>query len=92
MALGVLMVDQRERLKEARDTLERIGRLAPNWDSYGGYFMTDKAVAVAGVLLDVVEACDGAAPWVVPTSAGGVQIEFAGGYEVEISPAGEFVS
>ena len=58
--------------------------LGEDWDGYGAKATHESAVKRAVAVLDAV--CpEGPAPWVVPTSDGGVQIEWAScGLEIEI--------
>lgn len=61
-----------------------------NWNGYGERAVHEAAVKRAIDVLDVV-GVDGPRPDVVPTSGGGVQLEWAGGgceIEVEIPPVG----
>lgn len=64
--------------------------LEEDWDGYGAQRIHESAVKRAVAVLDAV--CPaGPKPWTVPTSEGGVQLEWAyNGYEIEseIPPAG----
>lgn len=60
------------------DGLEQVSRLKPGWDSYGGDPPSEKAKAVARIML-------GSPAWVTPCSDGGIQIEWhEHGWDVEI--------
>lgn len=74
-------------------TLNRLAgflSLEEDWDGYGAQCIHESAVKRAVAVLDAV--CPaGSEPWTVPTSEGGVQLEWAhNGVEVEIEvpPAG----
>jgi hypothetical protein len=82
----------------ARDTLDDLARLLPDWDSYGAAPPTAVAISAAhGLLANVakryVDASDeDALPWATaPLADGGVQFEWrgpGGAVEVEIGPDG----
>ena len=83
-------------------TLRRLGKLLPNWDSYGALPLTEKALATASRLLgDIasdmagVVARDGMPYHIAPLVYGGILLEWensADGDElaVDISADGEF--
>ncbi len=55
------------------DRLDKIAALGPNWDSYGALPIDPRAVAEARRLL---RDWPGDLPWPVPTTKGGVALEF----------------
>jgi hypothetical protein len=62
--------------------------LDPNWDSYGASEISPQAVEHAIKLLLNIVSEDTTAPWVVPTSSGGIQLEWhtdEADLEVEVS-------
>ena len=70
-------------------SLERLLRLGPDWDTYGGSPVDPKCVAAALELASGTFRDDTPAPSVVPTSRGGLQFEWhTGGADLEI----EFLS
>jgi hypothetical protein len=73
--------------------LQAVASLGPNWDSYGAPSISFRAV-LAALRFMVVFSPDGAvSPSVVPSSNGGVQLEwhrYAGDLEVSISPTGTY--
>jgi hypothetical protein len=90
------MTDKCEAAKQACPTLREIDALtalAPNWDSYGGKPMTAVALDAAKQVIRGMEDVDGAkSPQVVPTSPGGVQLEWVRkdfDLEIELRPDGE---
>lgn len=65
--------------------------LEPNWDSYGGPPVEKKSIEGAISLLLATMNEDSPPPAVVPTSAGGVQLEWHQGgvdLEIEVRPTG----
>jgi hypothetical protein len=75
-------------------TLNALGELLAlpaNWDSYGAYRVDPESVASAGRALCLVMGSDTIPPTIVPTSEGGIQLEWhARGVdlEIDISPTG----
>lgn len=70
-------------------SLERLLRLGPDWDTYGGSPVDPKCVAAALELASRTFRDDTPIPSVVPTSRGGIQFEWhTGGADLEI----EFLS
>ena len=64
--------------------LEGFLSLGEDWDGYGAQPIHESAVKRAVAVLDALRPA-GPEPWTVPTSEGGVQIEWAHeGFEVEI--------
>lgn len=59
-----------------RKRLNELNALAPNWDSYGGVPLGVEAARGAFELLQLVMEDDSPIPWIVPTSGGGLQIEW----------------
>lgn len=71
--------------------LQELLQLGRNWDSYGGCPIEPKAVEVALRIAGDVLSAEASPPTVVPTSQGGVQLEWhANGIDLEIavSPSG----
>ena len=72
------------------DQLAKFLSLGDDWDGYGAQATHESAVKRAVAVLDAV--CpEGPEPWVVPTSDGGVQLEWASSgleIEIEILPTG----
>ena len=67
--------------RETMIRLDEIAVLPPNWDSYGGETPWPENVAIARRLALLF----GQPPAVVPTSRGGVQLEWHGhGFDVEV--------
>ena len=63
--------------------------LPPNWDSYGAPQIEKQCVIDALYLLSNTASTSTPKPWVVPTSHGGVQLEWHRGgidFEIEINP------
>ncbi|MGH7974771.1 MAG: hypothetical protein ACREBR_04550 [bacterium] len=72
--------------------LQELSQLKENWDSYGGKPISDLAIAQAELFLQTFEVIQANRPQIVPTSIGGLQLEWhQGGFdlEVEILPSGE---
>ena len=76
-------------LYEVLHEITVLARLPANWDSYGGRPL-DGATAVAAIrLLAQIMGDDSPAPSVVPTSLGGIQLEWHRGeidLEIQIDP------
>ncbi len=78
------------------NALQRVSRLPDDWDSYGGRPIADLAVMGALKALFQVLAHQSRelpAPAVVPTSEGGVQLEWhrgEGDIEIRVSPSGKY--
>lgn len=72
--------------------LRRLITLPPNWNSYGGLPVSPFAAGTAiSMLYDLLRDSD-PAPTIVPTSRGGVQIEWhtlSKDLEIEIAPSGD---
>ena len=65
---------------------ERLAELAtiqPNWDSYGGYPITEAAIQAARSILK-----DKPTLYIYPTARGGIQLEWDDNTEVRIDPDG----
>lgn len=76
------------------DALQRLSVLPANWDSYGGAPISDAAVVGAINTLAQVLSQHSSVPIIVPTSAGGVQLEWhrqGVDLEIEIGPNGRLV-
>lgn len=74
------------------DRFQHLSRLSDNWDSYGGHPTTDLAIFTALSLIARLLTDASTPPTIVPTSEGGVQLEWhRGGDELEIrvTPTGE---
>jgi hypothetical protein len=72
--------------------LQYLISLRPNWDSYGARPIDPNAVIFALEFLRTSLPHDGKAPQIVPTSTGGLQLEWhANGVdlEVEVDPSGD---
>jgi hypothetical protein len=79
------------RLRDPLLQLERLVRLESNWDSYGGRTIDPLAVRRAVELLIVILETTADAPAIVPTSEGGIQLEWhpqAADLELTIRPDG----
>jgi hypothetical protein len=80
-----------------RPTLESIApllKLQAGWDSYGGQPIDQRVVKTAIEVLFSVMADDSPVPAIVPTSSGGLQLEWhRGGSDLEImlAPSGEAI-
>jgi hypothetical protein len=73
------------------DRIKAIGELGPGWDGAGGLPVSDAALQMALGVLSETMSSDSVAPEVVPTSDGGLQLEwhFAGvDLEVYVEPDG----
>jgi len=67
------------------EKLVELSLLEKNWDSYGGKPMTRLALQQAELLLRCFAAIDAVEPFVIPTSGGGIQLEWhTGGYDLEM--------
>jgi hypothetical protein len=72
-------------------TMQRLAHLPGNWSSYGNCLIEDIAIIRAAEVLAEVLDADGLAPSIVPTSQGGVQLEWhrnGDDVEIEFSPQG----
>jgi hypothetical protein len=59
--------------------------LPHNWDGHGGDSIAPEAVEAAGRFLATVMSSSTPAPTIVPTSSGGLQLEWhRGGFDVEL--------
>jgi hypothetical protein len=82
--------------REVLSRFHRLLALGDNWNGYGEQAIHEDAVKRAVNVLDIV-GVDGPRPDVVPTAAGGVQLEWEGaGFEIEVEippfgPASVFV-
>jgi hypothetical protein len=70
------------------DALDALLRLPANWNSYGANPVDPRlAVAAFTLLRDAAGSREPAAPQLVPTTAGGVQLEWhIGGIDLEVEP------
>lgn len=78
---------------EARRQLANIKYLERDWDSYDAAAISPVSCRWAEYLLDEILEWGGSEPWVVPTSSGGVQLEWHEkgiDLEVEIALDGSF--
>jgi len=76
---------QFEKQSKIKLELEKLLQLEPNWDTYGGSQIDPKCVAAALNLLSNILLDSTALPSVVPTSRGGLQLEWhACGADLEI--------
>jgi hypothetical protein len=72
-------------LYPALDRLQHLSSLADNWDSYGGRRLADEAVFTALAVIARLLSDESVPPAIVPTSEGGVQLEwYREGDELEI--------
>jgi len=79
-------------MQPTREALSELLDLKADWNSYGALPIQPEAVRHAMELLCLVMRPDAPAPQVVPTSCGGVQLEWhTGGFDIEVSirPSGE---
>jgi len=68
------------------EKIAAISRLQPGWDSYGAPAISAKAVEVADSLVRFLHEIGAEEPAVVPTSGGGIQLEWhQGDFDVEIN-------
>ena len=81
-------------LKPTLESIAPLLKLKAGWDSYDGQPIDTRVVKTAiEVLFDVME-CDSPVPSFVPTSNGGIQLEWHRGgidLEVVISPDGQVI-
>lgn len=63
-------------IPEVRTRLQELTTLKSNWDSYGSSQIDGEVAQGAFELLQHVMEDDSPIPWIVPTSTGGVQIEW----------------
>lgn len=68
--------DTLRRMREPLGRLKAILSLGPGWDSYGGHPVRPEAVLHAVSLLAKIFEHDVSAPEIVPTSTGGLQLEW----------------
>lgn len=66
----------RESLEAAVQRIQELQQLRPNWDSYGGLPIRREAIENALTILIAVLAKGVPLPAIVPTSSGGVQLEW----------------
>lgn len=86
-----LFGEETDWLYSTLQAMQQISVLPANWDSYGSQRIQDAAIVGAMQLLAVTLNPNGVAPMVVPTSVGGLQLEWhQDGFdiEVEFSPTG----
>ncbi len=78
-------------LKKTLEAMHHLSGLPENWSSYGSYRIEDTAIFEAMRVLANVLGPHGVAPLVVPTSIGGIQLEWhreGEDVELEVSPQG----
>lgn len=78
-------------LRPVIEDLESLSRLKENWDTYGAPRINDGCIKDALSLLEEVQGDSSPAPSCVPTSEGGIQLEWHRNgvdLEIEISPQG----
>ena len=83
------------RFEAARQRLKRTEALAPGWDTYGAESPNGVARALAGKILDTLEANWLPPTRLMPSSEGGIAISFVEGNkraEIEIYNTGEVVA
>lgn len=76
-------------LDQAMLELSAVGALPPGWDSYGASAISPSAISVAEQLLKLLADHNAPRPALVPTSDGGIQIEWYGAdveIQLEIDP------
>jgi hypothetical protein len=81
--------DAHRRVEEAISHIAALAAMGPDWDTYGGRPLQSGAILHATRLLAAVLSTDAPAPVIVPTSEGGLQLEWHEGdadLEMEISP------
>jgi hypothetical protein len=79
-------------LRSVTESLDELRRLPENWDSYGAPKI-DKAAAIGAIRLLAENNFQGPSPYVIPTSHGGIQLEWQdarGGVEIVVDPNGWF--
>jgi hypothetical protein len=83
--------EEPEWLYSVLDKLQTVAMLPPNWDSYGGASLSFGAAMAALEFLSVYLSDSATVPAVVPSSSGGIQLEWhrhAGDLEVAFTPDG----
>jgi hypothetical protein len=78
-------------LKPTIQTMQQLSQLPADWSSYGSHSIDDAAIFHAAEMLASLLEPDGVPPTIVPTHAGGVQLEWhrnGTDIEVEFSPEG----
>ena len=71
------------------DTLDHLATLTPGWDSYGAAAIDKRCIADCRLLLEMLRPEWSQQAIIVPTSSGGVQVEWhmaITDLEVEINP------
>jgi hypothetical protein len=63
-------------MEDASAALDRLQELPPNWDSYGAYPISSKSIKTAFTIVREVILKGAPDPIIVPTSAGGIQLEW----------------
>lgn len=82
-------LDIRPRLEVALNRIRDLAALGPNWDSYGARPLQRDAIVHAIRLLAVVMQSHVSSPEIVPTSSGGLQLEWhrnGAVLEMEVTP------
>lgn len=72
--------------------LQHLSRLGENWDSYSGHPPTDTSVFTTLAVVVRLLRDQGDVPAIVPTSEGGIQVEWhrdSGELEIRVGPDGE---
>ena len=75
----------------ALETLSRLARLQPNWDSYGSRPLQERAIEAAFYLLKLSAAAGLPSPHIGPVSGGGLQFDWSTqgkDLELEVLPDG----
>ena len=75
-------------LSEAKAKVQKLGKLQPNWNSYGALVPTPEAIKGAILLLHFVDELELPMPQIVPTAVGGIQLEWHDDFEFEVECQG----
>ena len=75
-------------LPEVKAKVQKLGKLQPNWNSYGALVPTTDAIKGAILLLHFVDDLDLPMPQIVPTAVGGIQLEWHDDFEFEVECQG----
>lgn len=84
----VSSIGTRDRMLQAMSRIDHLARLPVDWDSYGAPRIHPAAIHKAVALVELVAESDFEMPHIVPTSTGGVQLEWHWTYadlEIELT-------